>query len=121
VVGGLGPFGFQLIHAYFTHIQIYDNSIMTLSFIRSLSKPERDVSCRTQDDIYLRGPILLANRHFNPLTDYIPLEITIKTWQLAKSCADDLVDGHRFENAIWRLWGQQQLNLKRVSNAEVDW
>lgn len=55
---------------------------MTLSFIRSLSKPECDVSRRSQDDIYLRGPIVLTNRHFNALTDYIPLKIMIKTWRL---------------------------------------
>jgi hypothetical protein len=91
---------------------------MTLSFIRSLSKPERDISRRTQDDTYLSGPIVLANLHFNPLLDYIPSEIMIKTWGLAKSCADDLVDGRRFENAIW---GQKQFNLKRTSNADVEW
>ncbi|KAG8801232.1 hypothetical protein FRC17_006695 [Serendipita sp. 399] len=73
------------------------------------------------DDVSLRAPIVLAPNQVNPLVDAIDKEQTSRTWRLATIGKDHLIDGRRFENALWRLWAQQRLGINRIQGLDYDW
>ncbi|KAG8819688.1 hypothetical protein FRC19_009610 [Serendipita sp. 401] len=73
------------------------------------------------DDVSLRAPIVLASNQVNPLVDAVDKEQTSRTWRLATIGRNHLVDGRRFENALWRLWAQQRLGIKRIKGLDYDW
>ncbi|CCA73147.1 hypothetical protein PIIN_07101 [Serendipita indica DSM 11827] len=97
----------------------------------STSSEETIVSSQTdrygrpiaQDDVHLRAPIILAPTQINPLVeaDQLDTELTSKTWRLATTGKDRLVDGRRYENALWRLWAQQRLGIRRIDGSDFDW
>jgi Fungal protein of unknown function (DUF1752) len=89
---------------------------MSLYFVNSrLNHP---VVARSVDDLHLRKPILLAPHQANPLIDNIHLQYLGPTWRLATTGRDELLQGKRFENALWRLWGQQLLGAKKVERTK---
>lgn len=92
---------------------------MSLNF-NSQFIPARSSLRHSQDDLYIRGPILLAKVQVDPLTTKLASEFIGKTWRLATVGKDDLVQGARFENALWRLWRQEMLGLKRTSTSGID-
>jgi len=93
---------------------------MSLNFINPFVIPAH-APRRTQDDLYLRGPILLANGLTNPLTMHIAPEYLGKTWKLATVGKDVLLHGPRFENAVWRKWAQHKFARTRFPGLKVDW
>ena len=93
---------------------------MSLNFIDSFVVSAH-IPRRTQDDLYLRGPILLANALTNPLTMNISPEFLGKTWKLATVGKDVLLHGPRFENALWRKWAQHKFARERFDGLKIDW
>jgi hypothetical protein len=93
---------------------------MSLSFINSFITPAH-VPRRAQDDLYLRGPVLLANALTNPLTMDVSPELLSKTWRLATVGKRVLLHGPRFENALWRKWGQYKFARERFPDLKIDW
>ncbi|KIM23700.1 hypothetical protein M408DRAFT_332191 [Serendipita vermifera MAFF 305830] len=92
---------------------------MSLNFKNTLVIPGSS-SRHSQDDLYLRGPVLLAKTQVNPLTAKLASDFIAKTWRLATVGKDDLVQGARFENALWRLWRQEMLGLKKTTTSGID-
>jgi hypothetical protein len=92
---------------------------MSLNFINSSVIPTHVPRC-AQDDLYLRGPVLLANGLTNPLTMHISPEFLSKTWRLATVGKNVLLHGPRFENALWRKWAQHKFARARFPNSEID-
>jgi hypothetical protein len=89
---------------------------MSLYFVNlPLNHP---VVARSVDDLYLKRRILLAPRQANPLVDNIHLQYLGPTWRLATTGREELLHGKRFENAVWRLWGQQFLESKKVERVK---
>lgn len=93
---------------------------MPLPYISSCSSPP-SVPRKALDDNYIRAPIVLAPEQVNPLTTTMNAEYTSRTWRLATVGKNKLVEGHRLENALWRVWAQQRLGLRRVEDMGIDW
>jgi hypothetical protein len=93
---------------------------MSLSYVNSRS-PAHSGPRRALDDNYIRAPVILAAEQVNPLTTSLNAEYTSRTWRLATVGKDILVDGRRLENALWRVWAQQRLGLRRLDDMEIDW
>jgi len=89
---------------------------MSLYFVNS--PVNHPVVARSVDDLYLRRPVLLAPHQANPLVDNIHLQYLGPTWRLATTGREELLHGKRFENAAWRLWGQQLLGSKKVKRVK---
>jgi hypothetical protein len=89
---------------------------MSLYFVNS--HVNHPVVVRSVDDLYLRRPILLAPHQANPLVDNIHLHCLGPTWRLANTGREELLQGKRFENAAWRLWGQQLFGVKKVERVK---
>ena len=92
---------------------------MSLNFNTTFLVPGK-APLRSQDDLYLRGPVLLARTQINPLTTKLASDFIGKTWRLATTGRDNLVQGARFENALWRMWRQEMLGLKKTSTSGID-
>jgi hypothetical protein len=93
---------------------------MSLNFNNSFVNPAH-AARRAQDDLYLRGPVVLAKTLTNPLTMPISPELLSKTWRLATVGKDVLLQGPRFENALWRKWAQHKFARARFTDSEIDW
>jgi hypothetical protein len=93
---------------------------MSLNFINPSVIPAHPAH-RAQDDLYLRGPVLLANALTNPLTMPISPNLLSKTWRLATVGKDVLLHGPRFENALWRKWAQHKFARARFTDSDIDW
>lgn len=74
----------------------------------------------TQDDFFIH-----ATRVAQVQVDYFEWDkceaILSKTWRLATSAKDYVVDGRRKENVLWRTWFQQRLGLKKIDPSVIEW
>jgi hypothetical protein len=102
--------------AFFAQFSVDILFKMSLYFINS--HVNHPVVVHSVDDLYVKRPILLAPHQANPLVNNIHLQHLAPTWRLATTGRDELFQGKRFENAAWRLWGQQLSGVKKVKRVK---